>query len=88
MQLSNQMTVTPLTTLKSHETREDLVKWWGLAKCQLKNSKYRDVMYFLHSEKILQIATIIDVLNFWPKLNHAGFIVLKMKMCFISVIIF
>ena len=45
MQLSNQMTVTPLTTLNSHETREDLIKWWGLAKCQLKNSKYREVMY-------------------------------------------
>ena len=39
------MTVTPLTTLKSHETREDLIKWWGLAKCQLKNTQYKDVMY-------------------------------------------
>ena len=39
------MMVTPLTTLRSHETKEDLVKWWGLAKCQLKNSKYREVMY-------------------------------------------
>ena len=43
--LSNQMTVAPLTTLKSHENREDLVKWWGLAKCLLKNSRYKDVMF-------------------------------------------
>ena len=45
MQFSNQITVTPLTTLNSHENREDLIKWWGIAKCQLKNSRYREIMY-------------------------------------------
>ena len=39
------MTVTPLTTLKSHENKEDLTKWWGLVKCQLKNTRYKDIMF-------------------------------------------
>ena len=43
--LSNQMTVVPLTTLRSHETREELEKWWGILKCQMKTTKYKEVMY-------------------------------------------
>ena len=47
---------------------------------------YTDRLYFLHSEKILQIAIIIEVLNFWPKLNHAGLKVVQMK-CLIYFLI-
>ena len=45
MSLSNQLTVVPVTTLNSHETREDLEKWWGIVKAQMKTTKYRDYMY-------------------------------------------
>ena len=39
------MTVVPLTTLRSHENKEDLAAWWVLMKCQMKNTRYKDVMY-------------------------------------------
>ena len=39
------MTVVPLTTLRSHETREELEKWWGILKCKMKATKYKEVMY-------------------------------------------
>ena len=45
MSLSNQLQVVPVTTLNSHETREDLEKWWGIVKAQMKTTKYRDYMY-------------------------------------------
>ena len=45
MSLSNTLQVVPVTTLNSHESREDLEKWWGIAKAQMKATKYRDYMY-------------------------------------------
>ena len=43
--LSNQMTVVPLRNLRGHENKEDLAAWWNLAKCQMKNTQFKDVMY-------------------------------------------
>ena len=45
MSLSNTLQVVPVTTLNSHEEREDLDKWWGILKAQLKTSRYKDYMY-------------------------------------------
>ena len=42
MALSNTLQVVPVTTLNSHESREDLEKWWGIVKAQMKTTKDRD----------------------------------------------
>ena len=39
------MTVVPLRTLKGHEDKEELKKWWNLLKCQMKGTQFKDVMY-------------------------------------------
>ena len=39
------MTVVPLRALKSHEEIDELRKWWGLMKCQMKGTQFKDVMY-------------------------------------------
>ena len=39
------MTVVPLRALKSHEEKDELRKWWGLMKCQMKGTQFKDVMY-------------------------------------------
>ena len=51
MSLSNNLQVVPVTTLNSNEEREDLDKWYGVLKAQLKTSRYKDYMYKTWSAK-------------------------------------
>ena len=51
MSLSNTLQVVPVTTLNSHEEREDLDKWYGVLKAQLKTSRYKHYMYKTWSAK-------------------------------------
>ena len=51
MSLSNTLQVVPVTMLNSHEEREDLDKWYGVLKAQLKTSRYKDYMYKTWSAK-------------------------------------
>ena len=54
MSLSNTLQVVPVTTLNSHEEKEDLDKWYGVLKAQLKTSRYKDYMYKTWSAKNAQ----------------------------------
>ena len=51
MSLSNTLQVVPVTMLNSHEEKEDLAKWYGVLKAQLKTSRYKDYMYKTWSAK-------------------------------------
>ena len=41
---SNNLTITPLRPLGSHETKNDLDVWWAKCKVHLKNSNYKELM--------------------------------------------
>ena len=51
MSLSNTLQVVPVTMLNSHKEREDLAKWYGVLKAQLKTSRYKDYMFKTWSAK-------------------------------------
>ena len=44
MNFTNQMTCVSLRTLRSHEEKFEIDKWWGQMKCHLRNTQFKDVM--------------------------------------------